>query len=88
MHYDENELELYHEFLLFVRRKTCDDYQLKFANLLDLEIEFVENKGDKYLFRFYYELKDKRKAALLVEAISYEKWKIMIERDKKLSQIL
>lgn len=89
MLYESEELDLYHNYLLFVRRKAIDEYNLDVRDLMDLEIDLVSKVKEDYLFKFIYYLPySKRKTALIFRAISYERWKLMNDRDQKLSQLI
>ena len=89
MIYEEDELEKYHEYLMFVRRKMIDDKNLRINELMDIEINNIDRVGDEYKFLCYVKLiQRKQKAAIIYQTINYERWKIMSDRDKKLSQLL
>lgn len=82
MTFEKEELDLYDEYLTFIRRKVIDDFDLKITNPYDLDIEIAEatKKGMKFLFKY-------NEKFLLVEEIDYHLWYKMWLRSQKLNQL-
>jgi hypothetical protein len=82
MNFELNDLDLYDEYLTFVRRMIIDEYGLGIENPYDLNLEIAEKlkSGMKFIFAT-------ENGSWIYEAIDYDKWYIMKLRDERLNQL-
>lgn len=83
MNFETDELDLYDQYLTFIRRMIIDEYNLNIENPYDLDLEVAEMtmRGMKFVFN------QKEGISLIYEAIDYYKWRQMKIRCDKLHQL-
>ena len=96
LNFEEDELELYNEYLMFVRRKMNDDLELKLNenDLMEIEIDDIRHNNKKSIWKFLCVLIDKTKkfpesqnTTYIYEAIGFNDWLKMLSRDRKLKEL-
>lgn len=82
MDFSQDDVELYDEYLTFIRRLIIDEYNLGLKNHYHLDLEVAEKIIDGMRFSFGNE-----NGRWTYEAIDFERWLIMKVRSEKLNQL-
>lgn len=89
MDWDYDELERYEEYCNFVRRKMVDDLDLKIDNIMSIDFNSIEDRGNIWIhiFSLYPDYKN-----VEYNCMSYGEWNRIIllqkKRESRLSSLL
>lgn len=83
--FELDELDLYDEYLTFIRRMIIDEYKLDIEDPYNLDFLSLEKivGGMKFIIST-----DKKTPMIIFEAIDYERWLIMKRRDERLKKLV
>jgi hypothetical protein len=81
--YSEKDVELYDEYLSWIRKTIIDEYELGYKNPYELDLEVIEKtmNGMRFQFGSY------QNGMYTFETLDFDAWLIMSRRDERLIQL-
>lgn len=98
LNFEEDALEMYNEYLMFIRRKMNDDLQLGKSEeeLWDIEIDDIQTMKKTNTWKFLCLVVEDEKvnknhaptsSTYIYEGIGFDSWIKMLRREKRLKEL-